>query len=358
MDQSKLHHYVPRMLLRRFSTGAGENPQLYRLDVDRGRIAVTNVRNEAAVTHYNRLEHLVTKAPMTIEQTLAAIEGLTKPILDAIVEGRAPSLDAMRMLATFVYLQHQRTPRAREWSKFAQDHAGRLSAEVRISDHDAVRDVLRQTNPRITDEEVDRTRAEWLVQLESGELTVTTGWDGEVAGMFAHADRVPMMLVEGMMWVVLRAPAGTNFIIGDHPVCFVDPQAGPNRGAAWFSSDEVEVTLPIDRTACLLLQPRAPGGWVDMQVDSRTVEEVNLRSYAAAEWRAYAEKQQILQDVRRMAKRRPELVAEFAPRPPHFFVGECMEGESEPFKTTVHVAPRHATVRRYGQIEARPKAKR
>lgn len=352
MDQSKLHHYVPQMLLRRFSQATGENPLLHRLDVHSGRIAVTNVRNEAAITHYNRLESLVLKSSMTIEQTLAAVEGSTKPILDAIVEGRVPSFDEMRMLATFVYLQHQRTPRAREWSRYWSDETARMMAEVQCSNRDAVRDVLQQDNPDVTDDEVDRTRAEWLAQLESGELRLTRGWDGEVAGMFAMADRLPLMLVDQMIWVLLRAPSGSSFVVGDHPVCIVDPEARGRRGAAWFSSEEVEVTFPIDRTACLLLQPHAPR-WVEQTIDEKTVMEVNLRSYAAAEWRVYGERQQVLQDVRRMAKQRPDLVAQFVPSPPHIFVGEAIEGDPGPYKTNVYVAPHHATIRRYGQGERR-----
>jgi hypothetical protein len=57
MGSAKLHHYVPQLLLRRFSARPrAKNPPLIKLDLKTGRLSRTSVGNEAAISHYNRPE--------------------------------------------------------------------------------------------------------------------------------------------------------------------------------------------------------------------------------------------------------------------------------------------------------------
>jgi hypothetical protein len=53
----QVHHYVAQMNLGRFSVEPDrENPPLWTLESGSGRIRKSSVRNEAAITDYNRLD--------------------------------------------------------------------------------------------------------------------------------------------------------------------------------------------------------------------------------------------------------------------------------------------------------------
>jgi hypothetical protein len=75
----KLHHYVPMMLLRRFSEApAEENPRIACLDKATGSIRWSSVRNEAAVTDHNRLREVPERDPeldpLAAEHIVSVIE--------------------------------------------------------------------------------------------------------------------------------------------------------------------------------------------------------------------------------------------------------------------------------------------
>jgi Protein of unknown function (DUF4238) len=119
MPDAKLTHYVPRMLLRRFSTEPdAKNPRLHVLEVESGRHHLSTVGAEAAINHFNRLETPERLQGPSVEETYSLVESGAGPILARLIEGRTPSADEILLLALFVVLQHERTPRARYWSGF------------------------------------------------------------------------------------------------------------------------------------------------------------------------------------------------------------------------------------------------
>lgn len=69
------HHYVPQMILRRFSAEPDQdNPLLWTLEFASGRIRRSSVRNEAAVTDYNRLDDSQGREPGLAERAFGEIE--------------------------------------------------------------------------------------------------------------------------------------------------------------------------------------------------------------------------------------------------------------------------------------------
>jgi hypothetical protein len=87
----QVHHYVAQMNLGRFSIEPDrENPPLWTLESGSGKIRKSSVRNEAAITDYNRLddsdgEH----GPELAEQAFSEIETLARPVLDKIAARHA-----------------------------------------------------------------------------------------------------------------------------------------------------------------------------------------------------------------------------------------------------------------------------
>jgi hypothetical protein len=134
VSPAKVHHYVPRFLLRRFSPEPyADNPPLWRLDEASGRTMRT-VRNEAAISYYNQLRNVENLRADFVEYTLALIEDRAAPTVARLVEGDA--LDAAERLdmALFLYVQHHRTPRGRQWFVHGLEQSHRLELMRRVLD--------------------------------------------------------------------------------------------------------------------------------------------------------------------------------------------------------------------------------
>ena len=129
----QVHHYVAQMNLGRFSIEPDrENPPLWTLESGSGRIRKSSVRNEAAITDYNRLddsdgEH----GPELAEQAFSEIETLARPVLDKVAARHALTPRERIALAAFLQLQYQRTPRMRENMRFVTRQAAQLWAQMR-----------------------------------------------------------------------------------------------------------------------------------------------------------------------------------------------------------------------------------
>jgi Protein of unknown function (DUF4238) len=280
MSEAKLHHFVPRFLLRRFTTAPNhENPRIWRLDKKTGRTAATGIKNEAGVSYFNRLETPTGIPADAVEQVLGMVESLAAGTIDKLVAGLPLEEGEREGMGLFIYLQHQRTPRGRHWMMSEFEQALTLSALQRVLDPALMQNFYRSQGEEVSLEEARRRGAELASQLEKGDLILKGQHDHAVANMLLHANDLGLTIAHEMTWGVLHSQGQDRFIISDHPVLIHDPQAGPERGAGWLSSPDVEVSLPLDSGAALLLAPGEPST-LHEQAGPEDVEEINLRTYA------------------------------------------------------------------------------
>jgi hypothetical protein len=343
---AKRHHYVPRLLLRRFSwEPEAQNPGLWRLDKHGGTPARTSVNNESVISHFYRLESSSTLKATAVEETLALVERNAVEPIRKLVAGTPLNPSERVRMATFLFLQRERTPQARAWQNFMGEQVGALHAEFRLSDPKQVREALRASGSLKSDEEIERFRKKALDQIKSGQAKVVPTNDTSVRMMFTVAREMAVSIAAKMSWFSAKAPAREGYICSDHPLLIHDPTAGHQRGAAWFSSPEVQVTIPLDPTACLVLMP-GPPDLRFVEADEREVRELNLRTYASAQWSIYGPTQASVQEIRTEAKRNPSRVTALIARPPGLTVFERMEGAPNPHASTSHRAPDRLPPRR------------
>jgi hypothetical protein len=342
---AKRHHYVPREILRRFSSElyAG-NPKLWRLDKDSGRPSEASVNGEAVIGHYYRLEGSLNLPPTHAEETLARIEGEAAEPIRKLVEGEPLNPVERLQMAMFLHVQRQRTPRARQWSAFFQERVATIQMEVNLSDPERVREHAKSLGERMSDDEIERWRVQTLEELRAGTLVLEAGQDHEVGGIFAFADLMLPIIADKLTWISLRAAPGSPFICSDHPLHQYQEGAPADRGVGWLSPG-VEVTMPIDQRVCLFLTP-GPPIWLMRDVDADTVRDVNLRTYASAEWAIYGPSQKSVQQVREDAKRDRAALRLYQPKGPRFVLLQTVEGEAKPRSTTVYRPPARQPERR------------
>ncbi len=112
MAEAKRHHYVPRVLLRRFSSGPeADNPPLLRLDKKSGRPSRTSVGKEAVIGHYYRIDKPTPKLPSaSAEQDLARLEAEAAEAIRKLSAGVCLSIAERVHMAFFLFMLQQRTP--------------------------------------------------------------------------------------------------------------------------------------------------------------------------------------------------------------------------------------------------------
>jgi hypothetical protein len=333
MAAAKRHHYIPKFLLRQFSAEPTVgNPRIWRLDKDTGRVSQNSITNEAVIGHFHRLEEV---KGVDVEQELANIESLCKPAIEKAIAREPFANEDLELILLFSVLQQRRTPRSRQWSAELLEHMHRAVTEVEVATGSGVRDWLKAELGRDpTEDEVSAKRDELLLDLREGRIYAEAMGDHEILTMFEVAEPIARQLRASLSVACLHA-VRSEFVLSDHPVCAFDPTAPSDRGVSWLSSMASEVTFPISRDACLYFRPGRPGfGHVDVSRDA--VSDINLRSYATAEWSVYGSMQRRLDDMRTAARRQRAKVSWYSPHKPRFLLYEGQEGAARPHGVQVY----------------------
>jgi Protein of unknown function (DUF4238) len=307
-------HYVPRMVLRRFSPRPeAKNPPLWGLDKASGGVRRTSVDNELVVTHETLLQHPGPSLNMhSIEDLFGEVEGATVPIINNLKEGMALTDEERVTMAVFLFFQQQRTPRGRQWMTFIQERLATMDLEDRLVDKELVRTVLGEN---MSDDEIDHWQEE-----QKGKWTVRPSHDREVIGMLFAIEEIVPIIAGRMSWICQRTTADVPFIISDHPLAIFDPHRR-RSGSGWHASPGVEVTMPLDAQFSLILTPGSPTITYG-NVPPATVTDINLRTYASAEWTIYGTSREVVNAAHNSALESPEKVNEYTPQPYRLFVLE------------------------------------
>jgi Protein of unknown function (DUF4238) len=296
-------HYVPQFLLKRFSLEPSrKNPRLSALDIATGAVSRTSVKSILTIKDDTRVTELYGVSSDYVEQTLSDIENMTRQVIVRMANRETLLTGDRWTLALFLVVQYGRTPRSRAWKRFMSQEA--MCVQVAES---------------ATDAEGESVSHELLEDLKPGNVEIDMGRDREVFGIFQGARWMAQQLCTRMSWGLYEAPDGHEFVISDHPLVMFDPERTDDVAIGWFSPS-VEATMPLGRRVCLFLSlsttPPTPFG--RHLVDAQVVRDINLRTYASAEWSIFGSSQAVLQSVRSDAKKRKDLVAMYRPKSPTF----------------------------------------
>jgi hypothetical protein len=345
MTGARRHHTVPRVLLRRFSSEPRvDNPPLWNLDISNGKPSGTSVNNETVIRDFYRIDNASGPvSPSWAEEMLSRIESDAAEPIRKLVEGIPLTVIERESMAFFLHVQRERTPTSRAWHAFLAETIILEELKAKLSSPEFIQKRFRDEGDPQSEAEVELWRTQMLDAAERGEIGVEPSQNREVAQIFLVADKIVPPLAHAMTWRSLRAPAGTEFICCDNPLNIYDPGAlnrpKMHAGVGWVSSIAVEATLPLDPSVCLLVTP-GPPLWRIEEVDATRVDEINLRTYAAAQQFIYGPSQQSVQRVRQNAKRDRMLVEAFRPRPPQItMLDDTGRGETKP-RVITHRPPR------------------
>lgn len=331
---AKRHHYLPAFLIRRFAQRK-EPLHVYRLDIKTGRTLLVPPRSQGFKHQFYRFE--IDGKPVEIdgepvdpgfvERALQQLESATARVIRRLVAGEEIPLEDRAVLAFFCVLQQRRTPNGRKERRFLDEFMHKALQEVRFSNRDEFCAEARERFPHLSEEEVERFRVETLEDLKSGKLVFEAPPAREIAMMFFQVHKIVPMLLQKCDWQVLRVDEDApDLVLADVGVTQVDhTPKHPRAGAGWLSSPTSETILPIDPRFALLVTPGS-GLWAWGRAEADVVDDINLRSYAVSDLCYFGTSQRSVCDLRRLARSRPYVLADYAPRPARLWITETTEG--------------------------------
>jgi len=310
-------HIVPRFHLGRFATPPGRRGFIYVIDKRSGRTAKEPVAKTCTAEDFYALENDAGEKDMILEDMLQKVESYSAQRIERLVRnsGVTPPDDERHTLALYLVLANMRTPRMREHLRWLTNTATLQQLRSTLDADPPWQRMRAAVYPELSDEEAEQLRRSMIRSIDAGDFEIEFPDRKYVIDTMQFLVDQSYMAV-AMSWSVLRAPLGTEFVIGDHAVSMYDPTVGRRGGPvgnALMSSPLAQTVLPLDRSVAVRLTVGEEHEWRDIEADPALVQEINLRTYAWAETEVYGSSQARVVAVREYARMHPAEMLMFKP---------------------------------------------
>jgi hypothetical protein len=316
-SEAKRQHFVPRFVLSEFLAPGRE--RIVQLSLRTGQAQAVRPHLAASRKGFYNLPERENGEPGDLEAWLALIESHSATALRRLLEDPKGLTHPDRAtLALFLAIVDGRTPGGSARNTRLSSNIMRLLMTGALFSPAAFARDWRKAGSDKTDDEIEATRARILAGLRDGSMDFV---DPRAKG-FEAVVRASGTLAQDIFaspWMMLRAPQGTSFVTSDAGLAMHDrAPLFPWSAQAWQSSPAVEVTIPLSREWLLLIMPPdtdIPPAFISArEVDTDTVDELNLRTYGWAQDHLFGPDQHTVTRLRSLARRNPKRVVH--PRPP------------------------------------------
>lgn len=237
-----LQHYVPKFMLRRFSSGGRELVHAFDKHQDKIFAFSTSKKSKVGVAAERAIYDFDFQGvPMTLEPSLSSLETKAAEVTAKIIAAQAlpPAWQEEKaILASFMAVQLVRT---KATMATFDDLFDRMEGFYRAQ---GVPEKFFQPDPLVGSKENAR-KAHYAAMISN-----------------ASRDWAPLLLQK--VWHLIRTTDDTPFFMGDHPVVrFNDPNA-EGRGKLGLASTGVQIYFPLSPTLALSLM--CPS-YLDMMID-------------------------------------------------------------------------------------------
>lgn len=143
-----------------------------------------------------------------------------------------------------------RAPRMREHLRWLSDTATQAQFRSTLEADPPWQRMRAAVFPEMSDDEAKQWRRDRLREIDEGKWEISFPDRYHVINTMRYLADQSYVAVE-LAWTVMRAPAGHEFVIGDHAVSMYDPTLearGGSTGNALASSAMAETVLPLDRS--------------------------------------------------------------------------------------------------------------
>lgn len=226
--EAKIHHYVPKFLLKNF--GTGKKDRLWSFDKQTDRSFQTNAKNVACEQKFYELEFEGQK--ISLESSLSRIEALAKPVVEKILLNdnvKVLTSSETSTLAAFIAIQFARTRHFRE--TFA-----RLPSMLR----EKVERMGHQLEPGTQAYEVTRDPTENELKIQTIKMLI------EAPELFGQH-------LTNKVWFLAKTTPTHPFHISDNPVTLQNHNDLGPYGNLGFAVRGIQIYLPLSSTRTLCM---------------------------------------------------------------------------------------------------------
>lgn len=311
-------HIVPRFHLGRFATPPGRRGFVYLIEKRTGRTERVRVDRTCTAEDFYIIEDDAGNQDAVLEDMLQKVESYSALRIERLVAhpGEQPSERDRLTLALYLVLTNMRTPRMREHLRWLSNTATLSHFRSTLEADPPWQRMRTAVFSEMSDEEAEEWRRDRLREIDEGKWEVEFPERYYVISTMQYLTDQAYVAAE-MAWTIMRAPAGCEYVIGDHAVSMYDPTVGTRGGSignALASSPHAETLLPLDRNVAVCLSFDGEHEWSDVEVEPSVVQEMNLRTYAWAEHEIYGSSQARVVEVREYARDNASLAVKYRPR--------------------------------------------
>lgn len=226
--EAKIHHYVPKFLLKNF--GTGKKDRLWSYDKHTDRAFQTNAKNVACEQKFYELE--LEGQKLSLESSLSRIESFAKPVVEKILFNdnvRALTSEEISTLAAFIAIQFARTKHFRE--TFAR-FPSMLREKVEHMGH--------QLAPGTQAYEITRDPTENELKIQTIEMLI------DAPELFGQH-------LTNKVWFLAKTTAQHPFHISDNPITLQNHNDLGSYGNLGLAVKGVQIYLPLSSTRTLCM---------------------------------------------------------------------------------------------------------
>lgn len=226
-----LQHYVPKFMLRRFSSGGRELVHAFDKHQDKIFAFSTSKKSKVGVAAERAIYDFEFQGvPMTLEPSLSSLETKAAEVTARIIAAQAlpPAWrEEKATLASFMAVQLVRTNAT---MATLDDLSGRMEGFFRAQ---GAPEEFFQPDPFVVSKENAR-KAHYAAMITN-----------------ASRDWAPLLLQK--VWHLIKTTDDTPFLMGDHPVVRFNDPNGEGRGKLGLASTGVQLYFPLSPTLALSL---------------------------------------------------------------------------------------------------------
>lgn len=316
-SDARNHHYIPQLLLRRFT---GDDKLLRRLDKSTGEVDKVGVPSAASQEGFYTFDDADGLPTNDVEAYFGIIENHAARALRRMERSGELGHADRATISIFLAMLWVRTPSAREQGEALSQEVFKMSAASFYADPAEFRRSYRKyetedgAEPK-NDKEVEEFRLEVMDAVQTGGVRIhDPGGSNVMSILLESALETAERLYLHASWGLMRA-GEAEFVMSDRAQAVFDPDCPfPWVMDAPFSSLKSQTTTPLSSKSCLIVVP-APGRphFEVKTITGKEVDEVNLRSFGWAARSIFGSSTALVNRISEMATEEPDRVKE--PRP-------------------------------------------
>lgn len=299
------HHYVPRWHLGRFSVdppSRGNARTIWRYSKSQDTYQRINVGNAAVIQDYYSLptEEGSWDHGTFERMTATEIDGPAATVVRKLLSRAPLTQEDRECLAVYVAFLHGRVPSARMGLQGAMDKVGEMVLLMHLSTPaEHFLPMARAAGLEGPDEELLETRARTKERMLKGELVLKHDHSETLRTTAVSLAAIAPILFSMRGRVILQAPIGLHFVIGDSPVTLYSASMSGHPFLGFgFGQSDVEVRTPLTSNH-VLLQTHIPLPFTarEHEVEPEVFKNLNAVSWQAAHEYVFASSEEALKRV-------------------------------------------------------------